>query len=354
MERYGHPFAQEQTEKDVKMTEKMLELTGYHRENCAPYRRMLEAVGYEAGTVRHYADLPFLPVTLFKKIRLSSLKGEEDYTVLTSSGTGGQQKSQIILDGDTRAAQQQALAAIGVDYLGGKRMPMLVIDCPSTVKNRLLFSARTAGILGFSLFGRERTFALRDEDLSLDLKAIEGFLERFGNERFLIFGFTSLVWKNLVLELQRRKIRFDLSNGVLVHGGGWKKLTDQAVSKEEFKQTLYDMCGLETVIDYYGMAEQSGSIFMECPCGHLHCSDYSAVLMRRPQDFSLCGTGETGLIQVMSVIPKSYPGHNLLTEDEGRILGVDDCPCGRKGTYFEVLGRAKNAELRGCSEMAVR
>ena len=40
----------------------------------------------------------------------------------------------------------------------------------------------------------------------------------------------------------------------------------------------------------------------------------------------------------------------LLTEDEGVILGEDDCPCGRKGKYFHIHGRIKNAEIRGCSD----
>ena len=60
--------------------------------------------------------------------------------------------------------------------------------------------------------------------------------------------------------------------------------------------------------------------------------------------------GETGIIEVVSVLPKSYPGHVLLTEDEGVILGEDDCPCGRKGKYFEVRGRMAKAEVRGCSD----
>ena len=46
----------------------------------------------------------------------------------------------------------------------------------------------------------------------------------------------------------------------------------------------------------------------------------------------------------------SYPGHSLLTEDEGVLLGEDDCKCGRLGKYFLVLGRVKNAEIRGCSD----
>jgi hypothetical protein len=40
----------------------------------------------------------------------------------------------------------------------------------------------------------------------------------------------------------------------------------------------------------------------------------------------------------------------LLTEDEGIILGEDDCPCGRKGKYFQVNGRLGKSEIRGCSD----
>jgi len=54
---------------------------------------------------------------------------------------------------------------------------------------------------------------------------------------------------------------------------------------------------------------------------------------------------------VVSVLPRSYPGHAILTEDIGQILGVDDGPPGWLGTRFKVLGRAPKAELRGCSDV---
>ena len=59
---------------------------------------------------------------------------------------------------------------------------------------------------------------------------------------------------------------------------------------------------------------------------------------------------EAGIIQTLSILPISYPGHSLLTEDEGILLGEDDCECGRLGKYFKILGRLKNSELRGCSD----
>ena len=79
------------------------------------------------------------------------------------------------------------------------------------------------------------------------------------------------------------------------------------------------------------------------------CSNYSDVIMRR-DDLSTCDYKETGLIQLISLLPISYPGHSLLSEDLGEIVGVDNCPCGRLGKYFIVHGRVNNAELRGCSD----
>ena len=56
------------------------------------------------------------------------------------------------------------------------------------------------------------------------------------------------------------------------------------------------------------------------------------------------------MIQLLSVLPTSYPGHNILTEDLGMILGEDDCDCGKMGKRFKVFGRLKKSEIRGCSD----
>ena len=98
------------------------------------------------------------------------------------------------------------------------------------------------------------------------------------------------------------------------------------------------------------MVEQTGSIFMECEHGFLHSPIFSDIIIRRSSDFELCEIGEKGIVQVLSTLPTSYPGHSLLTEDEGVLYGEDNCKCGRLGKYFKINGRLKNAELRGCSD----
>jgi len=98
------------------------------------------------------------------------------------------------------------------------------------------------------------------------------------------------------------------------------------------------------------MVEQTGSIFVECEYGFLHSSSFSDVIVRNHKTHSPENNGTEGLIQLLSIIPKSYPGHSLLTEDIGTIYGVDNCECGRMGKYFKVHGRMKSAEVRGCSD----
>lgn len=346
------PFSTGQAEKENLLTERLAGLTKLHQEKCPEYKKMLDATGFDVDRVRSYYDLPFLPVRLFKELDLKSVEDDEVVKTMTSSGTTGQAVSKIYLDRTTSSNQQKAMVKIVSEFTGSSRMPMIIIDCPDVVKDRAMFSARGAGILGFSIFGSKKIYAL-DGHMKLDVEGVKAFLENYEGQRILLFGFTFMIWQHFYKELLRLKgegITFDLSNGILIHGGGWKKLISEAVSHEEFHNRMKDACGIKHIHDYYGMVEQTGCIYMECECGHLHASVYSDVIMRRPVDFKPCDIGEKGIIQVLSTIPESYPGHSLLTEDEGVIEGIDDCPCGRKGKYFRVIGRLKHAEIRGCSD----
>ncbi|MDR3305032.1 MAG: acyl-protein synthetase [Clostridiales Family XIII bacterium] len=343
------PYSPGKDEKGALLSRRLFELTRRHYERCEPYRNIIDGLGFDLEKAGTYYDLPFLPVSLFKQLDLTSVPKEEIFKTMTSSGTTGQAVSRIYLDRETANLQQKALSKIVSSFLGASRLPMLIIDCPSVVKDRTMFSARGAGILGFSFFGTSRAYALHD-DMSLDMESITDFFEKFGGRRVLLFGFTFMVWQHFVHEIEKLDIKPDLSQGILIHGGGWKKLAADAVSPAVFKKRLYETCGIREVHDYYGMVEQTGAIYMECEEGHLHASVYSDVITRDFHDFSVCGFGETGIIEVVSALPASYPGHALLTEDEGVVLGEDDCPCGRQGKYFKIQGRLKNAEIRGCSD----
>lgn len=343
------PYALDQRTKNAMLTRGLLDLTVQHTAHCSPYRQMLEAQGYRPTAIRSPEDIPFLPVRLFKQLDLLSVPREEVIKTMTSSGTSGQSPSRIFLDRTTAANQTKALTRIVSSVTGAQRMPMIVMDSPAVIKDRTLFSARGAGILGFSIFGRDRIFAL-DDRMQLDIDTLVHFLGKHAGSPVFVFGFTFMVWQHLYKALVSRARPLDLSQAILVHGGGWKSLISESVSPTVFRERLQAVCGITRVHDYYGMVEQTGSIYIECEQGHLHASIYSDIIVRRPHDFAPADVGEAGLIEVVSVLPGSYPGHALLTEDEGVILGEDDCTCGRLGKYFKVLGRIESAELRGCSD----
>ena len=110
---------------------------------------MIDCIGTNIDDITEFVDIPFLPVRLFKEMDLYSVDKELIFKTMTSSGTTGQMVSKIHLDRQTAGYQQKALVKIVSEFTGSGRLPMLIIDCPSVIKNRRMFSARGAGILDF-------------------------------------------------------------------------------------------------------------------------------------------------------------------------------------------------------------
>jgi len=345
-----NPYAEEPIAKTSRLVAEMNDLTGFHAERCPAYRRILAAAYGGMTNFDRLSDFPAMPVRLFKEMDLLSQPSELIIRTLTSSGTSGQRPSRIFLDKDTATAQVHALVRIARSFLGVKRLPMLILDHPGITQDRDTFSARGAGILGFSQFGFDQTYALRTDTMLPDWEVIDAFLARHGGERILLFGFTFILWQHLLKTAENTKRKMDFGDSILIHGGGWKKLEEEKVSNAEFKERLRCTLGINSVYNYYGMVEQAGSIFMECEEGYFHTADYSEILVRDPRSLQVRPQGEPGLIESMSTIPRSYPGHILLTEDLGIVYGGDGCQCGRRGTFFRILGRLPSAELRGCSD----
>jgi len=349
----NEPYGLARNDKRQQLLRTLNELTAWHAQKCEPYGRMVKALFPDRSAVDEIETLPFLPVRLFKTLDLRSVAEKEVAKTLTSSGTTGQAVSRIYLDRETAVRQTRVLSAIVADFLGTKRMPMVVVDSSDLLKDRSRFNARAAGILGFSVFGRLHHYCL-DSQLQLQMGPLQSFLEDHTDEPILLFGFTFVVWQGLYKGLLERNLRIDFGPGsTLIHGGGWKRLTDQQVSNADFKRCLRTQAGIERVFNYYGMVEQVGSIFMECGHGHLHSPVFADVVVRDPTTLEALPFGKAGALQVLSALPLSYPGHSLLTEDMGVVHGEDDCLCGRKGRYFSVLGRLPQAEARGCSDTRV-
>jgi hypothetical protein len=142
-------------------------------------------------------------------------------------------------------------------------------------------------------------------------------------------------------------------DSVLLHSGGWKRLTAMSVDKATFNRAVSGPWGLvpEHVIDFYGAVEQVGLPYPDCSQGLKHVPYWAEVITRRSDSFEPAAVGEQGLLQLVSCLPLSAPNHNVLTEDLGEIVLEDGCACGRRGRAFVFRGRAPKAETRGCSDV---
>ncbi len=352
---HGPQYAAAQAEKDAALTPLLCRLCRDAAGACPAYARFLAKFGGDIDAWASSADVPPLPVSMFKEFLLSTVPSEKIVRELHSSSTTGQQPSRIAIDKTTAFRQSRALVSILKEHLGVRRRPFLVLDAADAAASGDTLTARGAAIRGVGNFASKTTFAM-DRDASGGLAAnwprIERFFAEHRGEPVLLFGFTFVVWTQFVLEAERRGLVFDAPETIALHSGGWKKLAAQAVSKDEFSRRMAAVlaCDPRRILDFYGMVEQVGVVFVDCSAGNKHAPAFADVILRRPLTFAPAAIGESGIIEVISTLPTSYPGHALLTEDQGVLIGVDDCPCGGRGVYFRFTSRIERAELRGCGD----
>ena len=326
-------------------------LTKFHYNKSKNYHKYLNSLKYNVNKPNiTLNDIPFIPVRLFKEFDFLSISKKEIYKTLYSSGTSSGGLSKIFLDRNNALNQIKALQKIFNHFMGNSRLPMLVIDKKNVNVDRNNFNASAAAINGFSIFANEIVY-LCDQNNCINYKLLNSFLEKNYKGPFLIFGFTSNIFLNLIKKLEIKKLKIkDFSKSILIHGGGWKKIEDQKVERNTFNNLLKKIFNIRNVKNYYGLVEQIGSIFLECNCGFFIPSNFSDIIIR-DENLNIQKNGKKGLVQLLSLLPTSYPGHSILTEDIGEIVNDHECQCFEHGKRFKIYGRLRSAEIRGCANV---
>ena len=87
--------------------------------------------------------------------------------------------------------------------------------------------------------------------------------------------------QNLILNLSVNLLKANFNNGILIHGGGWKKMEQLKINNNIFKKKLIEKTKLDKIYNYYGLVEQTGSVFIESrKCGYFHTSIFSDIFIR--------------------------------------------------------------------------
>lgn len=329
----------------------------YASESNAQFANYVGHWPIPASEATRIADLPFLPVSAFKaNPPLRLVPATEIKRTLTSSSTSGQVPSRVVLDSATSRRMTKAVIAIIRDFVGPARRPYLVIDTKENLGRQTELGARGAAIQALGSFATEIVPCVITDSAgctSLDFDHLMAFADKCKDSPVLVYGFTYVIWTQFIQPLQHRGIHLDIPNVHVLHSGGWKRLEQQSVTKDVFIREVADVfgCAPNRVIDYYGMVENVGVVYPDCELGHKHVPAFAEVIVRDPLTLMPVDPGRPGMVQVCSVLPTSFPGFLLLTDDMGKIVGHDGCGCGRRGTYFRFLRRVPKVEMRGCGNL---
>ena len=339
-----HPYG---PRSDTDFLTEMNTLTHIHLEGCAEYA----FIWPDFQQASNVAELPYLHVGLFKHIPFKTLSGgiRHERTLKSSATTSGA-SSLIALDQTSSRLQSASTLAILKDFIGDAVRPLLILDSSRSLVARGEISARIAAAMSLRPLASEMYFLLNDaEDPgSMKWNLISEQLRH--HDDLLVYGFTWILWLAWGMAEMPLEVRKLLSGKRIcfVHSGGWKKLEDIQVDRKTFDNKLLEGLHPDSrVIDFYGLVEQVGIIYPLCEQGYRHPPVWADVLVRDPWTLDSL-TGEPGQLQLMNTLAHGAPYHNVYTEDLGRIV-QGDCPCGRSGKRFELLGRVPKAEIRGCS-----
>lgn len=354
------PYSQAPEERQAGLLEILKEELDYACQRHAGYKNYVEHWPTDYRSAARVADLPYLPVGVLKaNPPLSFVGSDEIKRTLTSSATTSQMPSRVVLDSPTARRMTKGVVSIVRDFIGPARRPYLVVDTPRFQGGASELGARGAAIQGLQPFASEVTHCLSTNDqgdLVLDRNRLREFAEHQQDAEVLVYGFTFILWNHLVKLLMAEGTSLNLPNARILHSGGWKRLQDQAVEKTVFNEQLARVfgCSPDRITDFYGMVESVGVIYPDCAAGNKHGPVFGDVIVRNPLTLEPVAPGEHGIVQVCSILPTSFPGHLLLTEDMAQVLAYDGCPCGRRGISFRFAGRIPKAELRGCGNLEIK
>ena len=352
------PFGLDEQAQKGLFSEAIQEAFRHHLQNNQLFREYCLKKGVTPERLpSQSADYPFLPVALFKNRQLSSVPEAQIKMVLSSSATTGT-PSTVPIDAVTSRRQMFASAKVIADYLGPNRRPFLILDEDPTQSRSTEISARSAATRGFLPLASSVRYFLKTEagGLTLDSNSLKEALKEYSGrqQEICLFGFTYLLYYHVIKVLKEQGNSFRLpASSKIVHIGGWKKLEAQKVTRAQFLSDIQATLGVgkEAIVDFYGFTEQMGLVYANQGDGPKTVPAYAQLIVRDFQTLAPAQDGQEGLIQILTPLPHSYPGISVLTEDVGRILGRGKGADGRWGTRFEIVGRAKKAEARGCGDI---
>lgn len=339
--------------------EAMRDCLKHHMERNAFFKKYMEAAGVKPDELQTEEDLCRIPpihANFFKKYEVLSVPMEEIVEHATSSGTTGQ-KSQMFFDQDSfdfgNAMVKNEFRHFG--FLSEEPTNYLLFTYEPAKVSKDLGTAKTdVGLLSYAPVN-DTFFALRyngkghDFDVYGTINALEEYEKQGLPVR--IFGFPSFLYFTVrqMKETGHRPLKLNVKSMTML-GGGWKGYADKQISKSELYAMVEEMLGIpaQNCRDGYGSTEHSVPYF-ECPNHHFHIPVYSRMLIRDVKTLEPLPNGEAGFANFITPHLMSVPAVSVLMGDMAVLHDADECGCGIKTPFMEIIGRAGTSKGKSCA-----
>lgn len=334
-------FLQREDASDDDFNQLALDIFAYQFQHNQPYRRFATQRGRTPFTVKHWRNIPAIPISAFKDLTLSCRPTDDIEAIFMTSGTTGTVKGRSyhptldVWKSSMRLNFRRRFMA-GMDRIRmGNLFPNNVVMPNSSLATYL--------DLALQEFGTPGSEVMVDEH-GLDVARIFSALQQAeaSGEPYALLG-ASYSFVHLLDEMQRQQRCFSLPAGSRILDTGGFKGQSREMEPAEFYAAISAAFGIPRshCINMYGMTEISTQFYDE---GNENCPPVKSgphwvrTRVVNPLTGEDLPAGETGVL-VHHDLAHFNSVSALLTEDAGRMA-----PGG-----FHLLGRVTGADAKGCS-----
>lgn len=313
-----------------------------------PYQKFCQRRQRTPDTVRHWRDIPAVPIGAFKELTLSCIPPEQAEAVWMSSGTTNLERRSKHYQARLAIYNASMLPNFAAHLLpDAARLPMLVLNPPRTMQpnsslaHYLHLVLETFGTPGSDFFLREDGFAL--EQFIQTLR----HMERSG-QPVCVLGASFAFVHALDAFVERGEI-FHLPPGSRIMDTGGFKGRSREMTRQELYGLFTQYFGVSEThcVNMYGMTEFS-SQFLDNTLRQLHQGRQVSLAKENPPWTRTCVVDPETLQPVEPGTRGLLLHYDLANRNSVMAILTEDVGVEVEGGFL-LEGRAQGSEARGCS-----
>lgn len=302
-----------------------LQVFRYQAESCRVYQNFIGGLGIDPAGIKHFTQIPFLPISFFKSQQVLSSTDPVQVT-FTSSGTTGITTSRHLV---TDVSWYEESFRKGFELFYGDISQYTIL---ALLPNYLERSGSSLIYMVEDLIKQSNNpdsgfFLYNHDELYHQLKK-----QQQNNRPTVLIGVTYALLDFI------ENHQTDFPELTIMETGGMKGRRKEMI-REELHAQLCNGFGVSSIHSEYGMTELLSQAYSTGD-GIFNCPPWIRILTRDTNDpLTILNDGKAGGINVIDLANVNSCSF-IATQDLGKLH-----PDGS----FEVLGRFDDADIRGCN-----